>query len=78
MNSLKNSFVNEILDMFISEISKDETKKKINTYIIEPSFTYMFDRIYPYLILTFIIFILIFLMAIIIIIILIKNYKYSL
>ena len=55
MNSLKNSFVNEILDLFISEISKDETKNKINTYIIEPSFTYMFDRIYPYLILTFII-----------------------
>jgi len=78
MNSLKNNFLNEIIDILISEISKDDTKKKINTYIIEPSFTYIFDRIYPFLILTFIIFILIFLMAIIIIIILIRNYKYSL
>lgn len=78
MNSLKNNFINEIIDILISEISKDDTKKKINTYIIEPSFTYIFDRIYPFLILTFIIFILIFLMAIIIIIILIRNYKYSL
>lgn len=71
------TFVNEIVDMCITEVSKDETKKKINTYIIEPSFTYVFDRLYPYLILTLIIFILILLMAIIIIIILIKNYKYA-
>jgi len=71
------TFVNEIVDMCITEVSKDETKKKINTYIIEPSFTYVFDRLYPYLILTLIIFILILLMAIIIIIILLKNYKYA-
>ncbi len=77
MKSFKNDFVNEIIDICISEVSKDETKHKINTYIIEPSFTYIFDRLYPYLVLTFIIFILILLMAIVIIIILIKNYKYS-
>ena len=59
MSMLKNTFINEIIDIFISEVSKDETKNKINTYIIEPSFIYMFDRIYPYLVLTFIIFILI-------------------
>ena len=77
MKSFKNDFVNEIIDICISEVSKDETKNKINTYIIEPSFTYVFDRLYPYLVLTLIIFILILLMAIVIIIILIKNYKYS-
>jgi NADH:ubiquinone oxidoreductase subunit 6 (subunit J) len=70
-------FINEIIDMCISEISKEETKKKINTYIIEPSFTYIFDRLYPYLILTLIIFVLILLMAIIIIIILVRNSKFS-
>ena len=70
---LKNSFTNEIIDIFITEISKDDTKKKINTYIIEPSFTYIFDRLYPYIILTAIIFVLILLMAITIIIILIRN-----
>ena len=69
----KQNFVNEIIDICISEISKDETKKKINTYIIDPSFTYIFDRLYPYLILTAIIFVLILLMAITIIIILIRN-----
>ena len=71
------SFVNEIIDICISEVSKEETKKKINTYIIEPSFTYIFDRLYPYLILTLIIFVLILLMAIIIIIILVRHNKYS-
>ena len=70
-------FINEILDMCITEISKEDTKKKINTYIIEPSFTYVFDRLYPYIILTFVIFILILLMAIVIIIILIHNNKYK-
>lgn len=77
MSSYKSSFVNEILDICITEISKDDTKKKINTYLIEPSFTYIFDRLYPYIILTFIIFILILLMAIIIIIILVRNNKYK-
>jgi hypothetical protein len=76
MSSFKSNFVNEIIDMVITEVSKDETKNKINTYIVEPSFTYIFDRLYPYIILTFIIFILILLMAIIIIILLIHNNKY--
>jgi hypothetical protein len=76
MSSIKNNFINEIIDICISEVSKDETKQKINTYIIEPSFTYIFDRLYPYIILTFIIFILILLMAIIIIILLIHNNTY--
>jgi hypothetical protein len=67
--------MNEIIDICISEISKDDTKKKINTYIIEPSFTYIFDRLYPYLILTLVIFVLILLLAIIIVIMLIRNMK---
>jgi hypothetical protein len=75
--SFKKNIVNELLDICISELSKDENKKKVNTYIIEPSFTYIFDRLYPYIILTFIIFILILLMAIIIIIILVRNNKYK-
>ena len=75
--SYKNIFVNEIIDICISEVSKEDTKQKINTYIIEPSFTYIFDRLYPYIILTAIIFMLILIMAIIIIIILIHNNKYK-
>ena len=76
MSSFKNNMINEIIDICITEVSKDDTKKKINTYIIEPSFTYMFDRLYPYIILTSVIFVLLLLMAFIIIIILIHNNKY--
>jgi len=73
---LKSSFANEIIDICITEISKDENKKKLNTYLIEPSFTYIFDRLYPYIILTAVIFLLILLMAIVIIIILVRNNKH--
>ena len=73
---LKNSFVNEMIDICITEISKDENKKKINTYLIEPSFTYIFYRLYPYIILTAIIFVLFLLMSITIIVILIHNSRY--
>ena len=76
MSSFKNNMINEIIDICIMEVSKDDTKKKINTYIIEPSFTYMFDRLYPYIILTSVIFVLLLLMAFIIIVILIHNNKY--
>jgi hypothetical protein len=65
--TLTTGFINEILDVFISEISKEETKKKISTYLIEPSMSYVFDRLYPYIMITSIIFILLFLMAIAII-----------
>ena len=77
MSTFKNNIINEIIDICISEVSKEEMKNKINTYIIEPSFTYIFDRLYPYIILTSIIFVLLLLMVIIIIIILIHNNKYK-
>jgi hypothetical protein len=76
MSTFKNNMINEIIDICIREVSKDDTKKKINTYIIEPSFTYIFDRLYPYIILTSVIFVLLLLMAFIIIVILIHNNKY--
>jgi hypothetical protein len=69
----KNNFTEEIIDIVIKEISKDETKKKLNTYLIEPSFTYLFDRMYPYIILTCVIFVLLLLMAITIIFLLIRK-----
>jgi hypothetical protein len=75
MSSIKNSLINEVIDICITEVSKEDTKKKINTYIIEPSFTYIFDRLYPYILVTAIIFVLILMMAIVIIIILIRNNK---
>lgn len=73
MSSLQTNFTNEIVDIVINELSKEDIKKKINTYFIEPSFTYIFDKLYPYIIITCVIFILILLMVILIICILMHK-----
>jgi hypothetical protein len=71
MYNIKNNFTNEVIDIIIEEISKKEIKDKINTHIVDPSMTTIFERLYPYIIITSIIFILIFFMAITIIYLLI-------
>lgn len=71
MDNLKKNFTNEIIDIFIEEISKNEVKEKINTHIVDPSMITLFERLYPYIIITSVIFILIFFMAITIIYLLI-------
>jgi len=70
---IKKDIVNELIDIFINQISQKNVKEKLNTHLVEPSLTYLFERMYPYIILTSIIFILIFLMAIMIIYILIRK-----
>jgi hypothetical protein len=72
-DSIQNNFMNEIIDIVISELSKEDVKKKISNYIVEPSFTYIFDKLYPYIIITSIIFVLLLLMVILIICILIRK-----
>ena len=76
-NSLKVSLFQELLDLSIEQIQKDENKKKISTYIIEPSFTYIFDRLYPYIILTAIVFLLLLLLFMVLIFVLIRNQQQS-
>lgn len=71
MYNIKNNFTSEIIDIIIEEISKKEIKDKINTHIVDPSMTTIFERLYPYIIITSIIFILIFFMAVTIIYLLI-------
>lgn len=71
MDDIKKNFTNEIIDIILDEISRKETREKINTHIVEPSMTLIFERIYPFIIITSTIFILIFFMAITIIYLLI-------
>ena len=62
MDDIKKNFTNEIIDIILDEISRKETREKINTHIVEPSMTLIFERIYPFIIITSTIFILIFFM----------------
>jgi len=74
MDKLKKDLTNDLIDLIVEEISKKEIKEKINTHIVDPSMTTIFERIYPYIIITSVIFILIFFMAITIIyLLIIKN-----
>ncbi len=70
---IKRSLVQESIELFINEVKKDDTQKKIKTYIIEPSFSFIFDRLYPYIILTAIIFLLLLLLTILILFFLLRN-----
>ena len=50
MNDIKQKLINEISDIIIEEISRQEIKDKINTHILEPSMATIFERLYPYII----------------------------
>jgi|TARA_B100000963_G_scaffold362019_1_gene402127 hypothetical protein len=68
-------FTQEILNKIIDEISKAENISKIEKNIVEPLIMYTFKRLYPYLVMSSIIFILTFLVALLILLLLIKQIK---
>jgi hypothetical protein len=72
-NSIQNKFMCEIIEILIKEVSKEDVKTKLNAYLIEPSFTYIFEKLYPYILMTTIIFFLLFFMAMVIIYLLIRK-----
>ena len=65
-------FATEMLDKLIIELKKKENMNKIQMNLIDPLIYYSFNRMYPYLLVTFIIFILTFILALLILIFLIK------
>ena len=68
-----NSLTNEILEKILLEIRKKENIEKIHENVIDPLVNYTFQKIYPYVIITSIIFLLTFLIAIIILLLIIRN-----
>ncbi len=73
--SIQSSFFQEFFDICIQQINKEENKNKIKTYIVEPSLTFIFDRLYPYIVLTCVIFFLLIMLCIIILFIFIRNHQ---
>lgn len=70
--SIKN-LTNEILEKILLEIRKKENIEKIHSNVIDPLVNYTFQKIYPYVIITSIVFLLTFLIAIIILLLIIRN-----
>ena len=66
-------FTSDILDRLIIEFKKNENMTKIQNNLIDPLIYYSLRRMYPYLLVTSIVFILTFLVALLILIFLIRN-----
>jgi len=67
----------DILDKGLCELSKKENMSKIEQKLVEPLLHYTFKRLYPYLMMTSVIFILTFLLALLILLLLIKQLKHN-
>jgi len=65
----------DILCKCIQELKKEENKVKINENIVEPVISNLTSRLYPYLVILFIMYILIIIIVISILIIIILNRK---
>ena len=65
----------EVLDKCIIELQKDENKENIESYIINPLIKSISNKLYPYLISIFIMYILILILVITILIFLIMKKK---
>lgn len=65
----------EVLDKCIIELQKDENKKNIDLYIIDPLIKSINNKLYPYLITIFVMYILILILVIAILFFLIMKKK---
>jgi hypothetical protein len=63
----------ELLDKIIHEIRRDDNISKIQIGVVDPLIHYTFDRMYPYIIVSAIIFLLTFLLAITILLLILRS-----
>jgi hypothetical protein len=63
----------ELSEYFIEEIKKEENVDKIKDRVINPLIEYTFHRLYPYILVTSIIFFLTFILAVTILYLIIKS-----
>ena len=63
----------ELLEKIIDELKKPENMSKIHIGVVDPLIHYTFNRLYPYIIVSSVIFLLTFLLAITILLLIIKT-----
>ncbi len=63
----------ELSEYFIKEIKKEENVKTLKDNVVNPLIDYTFHRLYPYILVTSIIFFLTFILAVIILYLIIKT-----
>nr|QDY51673.1 hypothetical protein 1_58 [Mimiviridae sp. ChoanoV1] len=70
---LLNKFVLEIVEHFNKEIKKEENITLLKQHLINPLIDYTFQRLYPYILVTSIIFFLTFILAVITFLLIFKS-----
>ena len=66
-------FTSELLHKFVNEIKKEDNQELLKAHVVDPAICYIFDRVYPYIFISSVVFILTLLLAIVILFILIKT-----
>ena len=70
---LLNKFVLEIVEHFNKEIKKEENITLLKQHLVNPLIDYTFQRLYPYILITAIVFFLTFILAVITFLLLVKS-----
>ena len=68
-----NKLINKILDDGIEQIKQPENMKKLQVNLVDPMISYTYKRLYPYFLITTIIFLLTFVLALLIFMIILKQ-----
>ena len=68
-----NKIVEELTQYTLNEFKKEENLNKMKVFVIDPLIEYTFKRLYPYILITSVIFFLTFILAIVILFLIIKS-----
>ena len=70
---LLNKFVVEIAEQFITEVKKTQNLEALKVHLVNPLIDYTFQQLYPYILITSIIFFLTFIVAVITFLLIVKS-----
>jgi hypothetical protein len=68
-----NKIVDELTQYTLNEFKKEENLNKMKVFVIDPLIEYTFKRLYPYILITSVIFFLTFILAIVILFLILKS-----
>lgn len=70
------NIITEILNKLLIEFKKEKNMTRIQKEVVDPIIHYSFKQMYPYILVTLILFCLTFILALLILLLLLKNNKY--
>ena len=71
------SIITELLNKCLKEFKKEKNMTRIQKEVVDPIIHYSFKQMYPYILVTLILFCLTFILALLILLLLLKNNKYT-